>query len=182
MNLHFVVKKKVYTYPNIEGVGAALDTDFKALYGEFCVVILNAAGGRTPLKGSTYVQENRRLRDTVPDLGSPPIQSIQTKDIRFTLVFLSGLPFLFLAPEVAAAQLELTYYAWLPDYLADEDTDVLLERGYDALLWESVKVANMRLMEEDRVQIDQALASQALTSLQEWARGLTISGATLDLV
>jgi len=176
-NLNFALKRKTYTYPSVGGVGVALDSDFKALYGEYSVSILNAAGGRTPLAGSTFSQEQRRTRDTI---NFRP-QSVETKSISFYLVMLGGITTLFLRPEVAASQLELVYYIWLPDYSAEGDTDILLDKGFDALLWEGLKVANMHLAEENRVKIDDLLARDALMKLQDWASRLTISGVTLDL-
>lgn len=178
-NLSLAVRKTTLSpYPTTEGVGIALPSDFKGFYGEFSVVILNAAGGVTPLKGSTLTQALRRTRDR----GANTWTKFPTAEIVwYAEPQENGLIRLFLFPEISAASLKVWYYVWLPDYVSSTDEDILLTIGRDALLWETLKVANMFLTEEDRVKVDDALASAAIAKVEDWCSRVLTSGATLDL-
>lgn len=177
--LNVVAKKKTLTYPSAGG-GVALGSDFRAFYDDFSVVILNGAGGSTPIRGSTFNEEQRRLRDDQRD-GVSTMTSIETREIHFYCMSLDGEMKLFLNPEIADAILEVYMFAFLPDYSADGDEDILLTVGRDAMLWETLKVCNMFLVEEERVKIDSVLANEALSSLQAWAARAVTSGSTMDL-
>lgn len=174
--LHIAVAQTTVTYPTAGG-GVSLGNAFREFYGDFAVSFENATGGATPIRGSTFSEEQRRLR-----ADSEAATSVVAKELRYYIRFVNGTPYLFLNPEIADASLKVTYYTWLEDYSSDSDEDVILRIGRDALLWETLKVCNMRLTEEERVKIDDALMKASLVALQDWAARVATAGDSGDLI
>lgn len=176
------------TYPATADVGITLNSNFKGLTGQNAVRILSGTV-EMPLVGSTLETERRRLnKTTVGTLASTGVvQSFQnydktaSLDIRYYIKILATGIKLFTYPEQLTQVIRYEYFSWLPTIVSDNSTDYLLSFGHDVLLWETLKVSNMMLAEENRVLIDNDLARAAFDDFVNYDNGLSLAGSFIDV-
>lgn len=167
-NLSFAKVIKQDTYPATVNTGYVVPADFKSFVSAKAVQIYNPqTTGWITCSGITQTQletENVRPSDV---LYQYYIQALAT-DTR-----------LFIMPEPLSQTIKFRYNCWLAAYSGDFDTDFLLTRGTDVLLFESLKVLNLFLHNEERVQIDAAASAQALMELESFVNQLENNGASI---
>jgi len=175
----FTRKEMTFTYPSTSGVGFVLPTDFKAFYGDNAAfVVVN--GINLPLEATTEGRERRRLMATTFSTSSnqPATQAGRT---RYYITPGASSPTFWTYPEQLGKEIKITYYHWLPDYASGDEEDFLLLRGYDLLLWETIKVANTYLFEEERIPFNQEAFNIALFNFTELDNQLKMSNAPIDV-
>lgn len=181
---NFTKKSATLVYPSNGGVGVQLPSDYKSLAGDYAVRFEGTDGARTPLKGSTYANEMRRLNATAPlTTVASALQPIPTRGITFYVEFVDDAPWLFLNPEVAAASLLVKYISWISDYSSSvpDREDFLLRHGNQILLWKALEYANTFESEDAKVEINTEMANRGLATLLDFDSRMEIDGAHLDL-
>lgn len=156
-------------YPSTENVGVVLPPTFKSFAGSNAVKVVDADLIPTAiLTGSSLEKEYRR--------------SSSSEQIRYYVKYAAASTIrLFTNPEQLGAILLVDCYSWLPDYSGVNDEDIFLLYGHDVLLWETLKVANMFLAEEEKVPINAQLAEAALSEFQSWDNQIGLSGSWIDV-
>ena len=153
------------------GVGVNLPSDFKRMYGDHAVR-LRLSSGYIPLESTTYERVKRREIATTyvtfdgdnVAVDSTSQNSNDVAPVRYYVFPRSNGQFnLHLVPEQVGAYVLFEYYGWLPEYRDTEEEDFLLQRGHDVLLWETLKVANTYLFDEERIPINNAAFEQAFS-------------------
>lgn len=176
-DLTFVLKKWDTTY--VLG-GIVMPSDFKSFPYKRSVIITDPQTGKgVPIEGTNYDTVLRRIAVTAGDAVNMQISS--TNLIKYFIQFLSGsaAPTLSLTPELAAS-LTVWYNAFLPEYSADSDEDILLIVGRDALFWKTLVYVNVFYQAEEKLTIDSAALADAVQHLQEHCRTVIRSGASIE--
>lgn len=57
---------------------------------------------------------------------------------------------------------------WLPEYVADSDTDFLLTYGRDYMLFKTIQMLNFMIKEDQRVPVSTAMLQEAYNSIVSW--------------
>lgn len=71
--------------------------------------------------------------------------------------------------------LSIYYTPWLPKLVEDSDTNILLKRAWDFILFSSLVKLNFFLSETDRIEISSSLLSISLNEIKEWNKSLKYS-------
>jgi hypothetical protein len=70
-------------------------------------------------------------------------------------------------------ELSLIYTAWMPTLVADEDTNFLLEKGWDYVSYRALVFFNAFLKEDARIDVSSALLNDTWRSLVLWDESLS---------
>ena len=193
-NFAFTRTEATLSYPSSTGTGVALPSDFKSFYHDHAVRVVTG-GLDYPLEASSEMRELRRLfSSSVPSFDNETGVLVATttrtsKDATPPRYYTIPGPFtagaqthkLRTLPEQLSQSLQVTYYAWLPDYSADADQDFLLARGYDLLLWETLKIANTFIFQESKLPINVDAAQAAFDRFERLDNELDGSAGPIDI-
>lgn len=80
---------------------------------------------------------------------------------------------LYFTPQPEGAY-DLYFYAvkWLPRLVKEQDTNFLLEYGFDFIMYRSIIELNFFIKEEERFQVTSAMVSDSWNSLMAWDASL----------
>lgn len=151
--------------------GKDIGVDFMSFPFNRSIDIKNADGSWTPLEGTTFATEQRR---------NAPAQPWPSPLPKYYVLFLDGQTMLYLSPDQPAT-LRVLYNKFGAEYVNDTDTDLLLAHGYDALLWEALKLANVFTSDAEKVKIDEALSTKAVNALTAYSASILRSGAPVEV-
>lgn len=187
-NFAFTRTKQSVSYPSTAATGVALPSDFKEFAGDYPVEIV-IGNGVLPIALTTEERERQRVARTTIATYDSDGETIQLSNrtsneitpVRCYLVMGANLPTLFTVPEQLSASLVVYYYRWLSPYTQDTEEDFLLLRGHNFLLWETLKVANVFLYEEDKIPLDVQLFMDAFDNFMKLDDALRHSNAPVDV-
>lgn len=80
----------------------------------------------------------------------------------------------FITPQPEVKPYDLYFYCvkWMPRLVKDEDTNFLLEYGFDFILYRSILELNFFIKEDERFQVSQAMVGDAWNTVVAWDSSL----------
>jgi len=170
-DLAFAKKITSATYPATTSAGYTLPTDFKSFVSGKAVWFTGTDGYQIFLPATT--------RTILENQGMPATDSNKPREFYVELTTTGSKMFVTFESGFLSQAFSYRYNCFLAAYTADGDEDFLLQRGYDALLWESLKVLNLYLKNEERIQIDEPASARAIDELNRYCIELERGGAAI---
>ena len=189
--LSFALGREDLTYASTAGEGVSLPNNFKAFYSDMSVSLVSSTGVKMPISGSSFQAEQRRIPfdQSSTDQQVYPLNASNVT-ITKSLCRYYALPIntnenakwqLFLQPEVLEIDLSVLYFKWLAPYASLTEEDFLLVRGYDVLLWQTLKAGNRYQQDDAKVEVDDKAGAIALNDLRDYCEKAVYSAGGIDI-
>lgn len=129
--------------------------------------------------------ENRQRRRVT--LNRETMQPILESDVTEAALVLHGTR-LYVQPltvfnNAQTSNLRLDVVKWMPDYVADGDTDFLMDVGAEWLMYRTILQLNFYLKEDERLKLQVGIVDQAWKTIESWNNSLVaarIDGVSID--